>query len=99
MNNIGTISMDLSTTIGGTTTLSTQAQLATITMINGTLMIGCMLFDPDGTIGVCNNITQDQNNNDVYTIRTCAVNGASIADYYTALGLSEQILGTYSPSL
>jgi hypothetical protein len=99
MNNIGTISIDLSTTIGGTTTLSTQAQLAAITMINGTLVVGCMLFDPDGTIGVCDTITQDQSNNNIYTIRTCAVNGASIEDYYTALALSEQILGTYSSSL
>lgn len=73
-NNIGVTSITLPRTIGTTIDFDTSTELNSITMVSGELDIGCMIFDGDGTMGVCSNFHRDTNNNPVYTIRTATLN-------------------------
>lgn len=72
MNNVGLVSIYLSATIGGMTVLSLAEHPGSVTMLNGQLVVGGMVFDPSGTIGICTAVDQDEQQNFVYTIRTCA---------------------------
>ena len=72
-NNIGLIgaSTKLPRTIGDTLAVS-DTQL--ITSITGELDLGFILFDSDGTMGVCTTFSRDDQNNPVYTFRTVSLN-------------------------
>ena len=70
-NNIGTISTKLSRTIGDTITV-TDGSL--ITAIAGFTDVGFMVFDNDGTMGICTSFTRDASDNPIYTFRTCSLN-------------------------
>lgn len=70
-NNVGTVSVTLSRTIGNTTTITNAAQ---ITAISGYADVGFIAFDNDGTVGVCTSFTRDGNGDPTYTFRTCSLN-------------------------
>lgn len=71
VNNIGTISTTLSRTIGDTTTITDGSA---ITSIAGFTDVGFIGFDNDGTMGICTSFTRDENDNPIYTFRTCSLN-------------------------
>ena len=71
MNNIALISSKLSRTIGNTTDI-TDTNI--ISILSGDLDNGCLIFDGDGTVGICTNFVRDQDNNPVYTVRTSSIN-------------------------
>lgn len=70
-NNIGTISTNLTRTIGGTTTI-TDGSL--ITSVSGFTDVGFIAFDNNGTMGVCTSFSRDTNDNPIYVFRTCSLN-------------------------
>lgn len=70
-NNIGVTSTTLSRTIGTTTTINGAG---TITALSGYIDVGFMVFDDDGTMGICTSFTRDDNDQPVYTFRTCSLN-------------------------
>lgn len=70
-NNIGVTSTTLSRTIGSTTTINGAG---TITALSGYIDVGFMVFDDDGTMGICTSFTRDANEQPVYTFRTCSLN-------------------------
>ena len=70
-NNVGTISQTLSRTIGNTTTVTNGAA---ITAVSGYADVGFIVFDNDGTMGVCTSFTRDANDNPIYVFRTCSLN-------------------------
>ena len=70
-NNIGITSTTLSRTIGNNTTINGAS---TITTLSGYVDIGFMVFDNDGTMGICTSFTRDQNDQPVYVFRTCSLN-------------------------
>lgn len=70
-NNIGVTSTTLSRTIGNTTTINGAG---TITALSGYIDVGFMVFDNDGTMGICTSFTRDANEQPVYVFRTCSLN-------------------------
>lgn len=70
-NNIGVTSTTLSRTIGSTTTINGAG---TITALSGYIDVGFMVFDDDGTMGICTSFTRDANEQPVYVFRTCSLN-------------------------
>lgn len=73
-NNIGITSEKLPRTIGNTMEFDTTPELSSISLITGELDLGCMIFDADGTMGVCTGFRRDENNNPIYTITTTTLN-------------------------
>lgn len=73
-NNIGVTTKKLPRVIGETVDFDTTDEWTSVTMITGELDLGCMVFDGDGTMGVCSGFRRDDNNNPIYTIRTCTLN-------------------------
>lgn len=69
-NNVGITTENLPRTIGQTMDFDTIGEWNSITMISGQLDLGAIIFDENGTMGVCSNFTRDENNNPIYTIRT-----------------------------
>mgnify|MGYP001851193221 CR=1 FL=1 len=69
-NNIGITTENLPRTIGQTMDFDTTGEWNSITMISGQLDLGAIIFDENGTMGVCSGFTRDENNNPIYTIRT-----------------------------
>ena len=70
-NNIGTISTTLPRIIGNTITV-TNASL--ITAVSGFVDVGFIVFDNDGTMGVCTSFTRDAQGNPIFIFRTCSLN-------------------------
>ena len=70
-NNIGVTSATLSRTIGNSTTINNAAN---ITAISGYVDVGFMVFDSDGTLGICTSFTRDANDQPIYAFRTCSLN-------------------------
>ena len=70
-NNIGTLGVTLSKTIGDTTAV-TDSNL--LTAMSGFIDVGFIAFDDDGTMGVCTSFTRDESGNPTYIFRTCSVN-------------------------
>ena len=73
-NNIGITSETLPRVIGQTIDFDTTGEWNAITMISGQLDLGAIIFDNDGTMGVCSDFTRDENNNPIYTIKTTTIN-------------------------
>ncbi len=73
-NNIGVTSQKLPRVIGETMEFDTTSELESITLITGEMDLGCMVFDEDGTIGVCTGFTRDEEQNPIYTIETKSLN-------------------------
>lgn len=69
-NNIGITTESLPRTIGQTMDFDTTGEWSSITMFSGQLDLGAIIFDENGTMGVCSGFTRDENNNPIYTIRT-----------------------------
>jgi hypothetical protein len=70
-NNVGTISETLSRTIGDTITIT---DASSITTVSGYADIGFIVFDNDGTMGICTSFTRDESDNPIYVFRTCSLN-------------------------
>lgn len=70
-NNVGTISVTLPRTIGNTISVTNASQ---ITTVSGYADVGFIVFDNDGTMGVCISFTRDANDNPIYVFRTCSLN-------------------------
>lgn len=85
-NNIGITSEILPRVIGQTMDFDTTGEWNSITMISGQLDLGAIIFDENGTMGVCSNFTRDDSNNPIYTIRTTTLN--TQIDIQTILGKS-----------
>ena len=73
-NNIGITSETLPRVIGQTIDFDTTGEWNSITMISGQLDLGAIIFDNDGTMGVCSDFTRDENNNPIYIIKTTTIN-------------------------
>lgn len=69
-NNIGITTENLPRVIGQTMDFDTTGEWNSITMISGQLDLGAIIFDENGTMGVCSDFTRDDSNNPIYTIRT-----------------------------
>lgn len=70
-NNVGTISVTLPRIIGDTISVTNASQ---ITTVSGYADVGFIVFDNDGTMGVCTSFTRDTNDNPIYVFRTCSLN-------------------------
>ena len=70
-NNIGVTNTLLSRTIGDSTTINGAS---TITAVSGFIDVGFMVFDTNGTVGICTSFTYDANDQPVYVFRTCTLN-------------------------
>lgn len=70
INNIGSTTLTLSTTIGGTTIATDPINLSTIAMIAGELAVGAIITDTNGTIATVISYSLDSNQNYVYTLKT-----------------------------
>lgn len=73
-NNVGTTTLTLPRIIGETIDYDTSDEWNSITILNGELNLGCIIFDDDGTMGVCSSFTRDDDGNPIYTIRTMTLN-------------------------
>lgn len=73
-NNIGVTSLKLPRVIGETVDYDTTNEWTSVTMITGDLDLGCIIFDNDGTMGICSGFRRDDSNNPIYTIRTSTLN-------------------------
>lgn len=73
-NNIGITTLKLPRVIGETVEYDTTEEWTSVTMITGELDLGCIIFDNDGTMGVCSAFNRDSNNNPIYTIKTTTLN-------------------------
>ena len=73
MNNVGLIGLPtkLSRIIGEITRITDPSVINAIT---GTVDLGFMAFDTDGTMGVCTDFSRDENENPIYTFRTTSLN-------------------------
>ncbi|MDE6946281.1 MAG: hypothetical protein K2P14_03760 [Anaeroplasmataceae bacterium] len=69
-NNIGVTTETLPRTIGQTINFDATEKWNTITMITGQLDLGAIIFDNNGTMGVCSEFNRDDNDNPIYTIKT-----------------------------
>lgn len=85
-NNIGTTTSTLSRTIGGTTVITDPLNTSGITIISGQLGVGAMIFDSNGTMGVCTAFELNQSQTYDYTFRTSSLN--TEIDIQTMLGQS-----------
>lgn len=85
-NNIGITTENLPRVIGQTMDFDTTGEWNSITMISGQLDLGAIIFDENGTMGVCSNFSRDDNNNPIYTIRTTTLD--TQIDIQTILGKS-----------
>lgn len=85
-NNIGITTESLPRTIGQTMDFDTTGEWSSITMFAGQLDLGAIIFDENGTMGVCSDFTRDENNNPIYTIRTMTLD--TQIDVQTILGKS-----------
>lgn len=83
-NNIGITTESLPRTIGQTMDFDTTGEWSSITMFSGQLDLGAIIFDENGTMGVCSSFTRDENNNPIYTIRTMTLD--TQIDVQTILG-------------
>lgn len=72
-NNVGITTLALPRTIGSTVDYDTTDEWTSVTMISGDLDLGAIIFDNNGTMGVCSKFSRDTNNNPIYTIRTCTL--------------------------
>lgn len=73
-NNIGVTTIKLPRVIGETVDFDTTDEWTSVTMITGQLDLGCIVFDDNGTMGICSGFKRDVNNNPIYTIRTSTLN-------------------------
>lgn len=73
-NNIGVTSKTLPRIIGNTVDFDTTDEWSSITMITGELDLGAIVFDSDGTMGVCSQFTRNDEQNPIYTIKTMTLN-------------------------
>ena len=71
VNNIGTVGVTLSRTIGNNTSITDATQ---INALSGYADVGFIAFDSDGTMGVCTSFTRDTGGNPTYVFRTCSLN-------------------------
>ena len=85
-NNVGITTENLPRTIAQTMDFDTTGEWNSITMISGQLDLGAIIFDENGTMGVCSSFTRDENNNPIYTIRTMTLD--TQIDVQTILGKS-----------
>lgn len=75
MNNIGLISnIKLPRQVGDTVEINETFELSNIIVISGTIDLGFMIFDENGTMGVCTEYIRDLNGYPVYTFRTTTLN-------------------------
>ena len=72
-NNIGITTESLPRIIGQTMDFDTTGEWSSITMFSGQLDLGAIIFDENGTMGICSGFTRDENNNPIYTIRTMSL--------------------------
>lgn len=70
VNNTGTTSSTLPRTIGEVMEFDQPLELASIAIISGELGPGFLLFDNDGTMSVCTEITSDEEGNLKYKFMT-----------------------------
>ena len=70
INNIGSTTLTLSTTIGNTTEAIDPINTSTITMISGELAVGAIITDTSGTVATVVSYELNSNQNYVYTLRT-----------------------------
>lgn len=70
-NNIGTVSELLPRSIGDTKTITDPSHVVTM---SGYADVGFIAFDNNGTMGVCINFARDDQDNPIYTFRTCSLN-------------------------
>lgn len=70
-NNIGMMSGKLSRTIGELITITDPSLF---NAISGELDIGCIVYDDDGTMGICTIFERDSDGNPTYKIRTTSLN-------------------------
>lgn len=73
-NNIGITSLKLPRVIGEVVDYDTTDEWTSVTMISGQLDLGCIIFDNDGTMGICSTFARDDNGNPIYGIRTSSLN-------------------------
>lgn len=73
-NNIGITTETLPRVIGQTLDFDTTGEWNSITMFSGQLDLGAIIFDEDGTMGVCSGFKRDESNNPIYTIKTTTLN-------------------------
>ena len=69
-NNIGVTSATLSRTIGNTITVTDPS---TVNAISGYVDVGFLVFDGNGTMGICTSFTRDSQDNPSYVFRTCSL--------------------------
>lgn len=75
-NNIGITSEVLPKTLGETQAFNIN--LNNITVTSGELGLGFILFDTDGTMGVCSQIVTDSDGNPTYTFVISALSAQTI---------------------
>jgi len=85
-NNIGTTTQTLSRTLGNETVISDPLNEGLISMMSGQLGIGAMIFDGNGTMGICTAFTLNQEQKYDYSFRTSSLN--TEIDIQTLLGQS-----------
>ena len=73
-NNIGITTKKLPRVIGDTIDFDTTDEWTSVTMITGNLDLGAIIFDDDGTMGVCSAFNRNDEQNPIYTIRTATLN-------------------------
>lgn len=78
VNNIGKTTKTLNTSLGGTTSFTPSDNL---TIMTGTVGVGFLIFDSDGTLGVITTYVDAETN---FTVTTYALS----IDVATILGLS-----------
>ena len=70
INNIGSTTLILSTTIGNTTEATDPINTSIITMISGELTVGAIITDTSGTVATVISYELNSNQDYVYTLRT-----------------------------
>ncbi len=85
-NNIGVTTQTFNRTIGGTTSITDPLNQGLITMMAGQLGVGAMIFDGDGTMGICTAFVLNENQKYDYSFRTSSLNNE--VDVQAILGRS-----------
>ena len=70
INNIGSTTITLSTTIGDTTDATDPINTSAIVMIAGELTVGAIITDTSGTVATVISYRLNDNQNYVYTLKT-----------------------------
>ena len=70
-NNIGTISSLLPRTIGETIIIKDMSE---INAVSGFVDVGFIVFDNNGTMGICTSFTRSEQDLPEYVFRTCSLN-------------------------